>query len=112
MYVKEDRYEYFGVGAEWNPNIREVPEGLTLAFRKEVPQMLPMEGFARTLNTIHGMLLKINQMLLIDDAYTRDLTTIQGTINKINDIIHKFEVIATKQVMLVDDYGILHSTPI
>lgn len=112
LYVKEDRYDYFGVGAEWNPQITDVPEGLTLAIRKEVAEMIPLEGFARTLNTIHGMILKINQMLLIDDAYTRDQTTVQGVINVLNDIIHKFEIIAPKQVMLVDDYGRMHSTPL
>jgi hypothetical protein len=51
-------------------------------------------------------------LLLIDDAYTRDQTTVSGVINVINDIIHKFEIIAPKQVMLVDDYGRVHSTPI
>ena len=112
LYVKEDRYDYFGVGAEWNPQITDVPEGLTLAIRNDVYEMVPMEGFARTLNTIHGLILKINQLLLIDDAYTRDQTTVSGVINVINDIIHKFEIIAPKQVMLVDDYGRVHSTPI
>lgn len=111
LYVMEDKNEQYGLGAEWNPNIYEIPDGVTLGERKEIPSMISLDGFARTLNTIHGLILKVSQMLLAGDAYTRDNRTVQGAINVLNDIIAKFEVIAPGQIMTVDEYGRVHSTP-
>lgn len=111
LYVKEDKLDLYGKGAEWNPQIKLVPCGVTLAERKESPEMRELDGFARTLNTIHGLIIQINKILLTNDIYTRDQRTVQGSINILNDIIAKFEVIAPGQIMTVDDYGRIHSTP-
>jgi hypothetical protein len=101
----------FGIGAEWNTNVTTVPKGVIVAERIAGATMKELEGFARTLNTIHGLILKINNLLLINDARTRDLKTVQGTINVLNDIIHKFEIIAPGHLFIVDEYGRVHSAP-
>lgn len=111
LYVKEDKNKFFGIGSEWNPNVTTIPEDVTLATRIPVAEMQELKGFADTLNTIHGLILKINNILLTDDAYTRDNATVQGCINLMNDIIQRFEIIEPGQIMLVDDYGRVHSAP-
>ena len=98
-------------GSEWNEEVRIIPAGIFITTRQEVPVMESLDGFARGLNTIHGFILKINQMLLSGDVHTRDSHTVQGAINVINDIIAKFEIIAPGQFVIIDDYGRVHSTP-
>lgn len=111
LYVYEDSNDLFGVGSEWNISVTTIPESVKLTTREEVPTMIELEGFARELNTIHGLILKINNLLLINDAHTRDLYTVWGTMNALNDIIAKFEIIAPEQFVIVDDYGRVHSAP-
>lgn len=110
LYVIKDNNEYFGIGAEWNPSIENVPEEVTLATRKPTAEMRVLDGFADNLNTIHGLILQMNKIMELEDPYTRDTATVQGTINLLNDIIHKFEIIAPGQFVTVDEYGRIHST--
>lgn len=111
LYVYEDSNDLIGRGSEWNISVTNIPESIKLTTRKEIPTMIELEGFARELNTVHGLILKINNLLLINDAHTRDLYTAWGTMNALNDIIAKFEIIAPRQFMIVDDYGRVHSAP-
>ncbi len=111
VYVLSDTSGKFPPGTEWNTNIA-VPDTIKLAYRTPKSEFRKLEGFARTLNTIHGLILKINEKLLANDMITRDNNTVQGAINMLNDIIYKFEIIEAGQIMMVDDYGRIHSTPI
>lgn len=109
LYVSNDENDVMSIGMEWNVNVSTIPKGITITTREEVPVMKRLEGFARELNTIHGLILEINRLLLTNDIHTRDSYTIQGAINVINDIIDKFEIIAPGQFVIVDDYGRVHS---
>lgn len=109
LYVSNDENDIMSIGMEWNVNVTTIPKGITITTREEVPTMKKLEGFARELNTIHGLILEINRILLTNDIHTRDSYTIQGAINVINDIIDKFEIIAPGQFVIVDDYGRVHS---
>lgn len=109
LYVSNDENDIMSIGMEWNVNVTTIPKGITITTREEVPTMKKLEGFARELNTIHGLILKINRILLTNDIHTRDSYTVQGAINVINDIIDKFEIIAPGQFVIVDDYGRVHS---
>lgn len=111
LHVLTDKYNLMGVGAEWNINVIEIPDGITITTRKPISAMKELNGFARTLNTIHGLILQINNILLTNDSHTRDPYTVQGSINILNDIIAKFDIIAPDQIMIVDDYGRIHSAP-
>ena len=66
---------------------------------KELP------GFARTLNTIHGLILRINNLIKFNDKLTRDLSTVQGCINKLNDIIHTIGALKPNHFIAVDEAG-------
>ncbi len=109
LYVSNDENDIMSIGMEWNVNVTTIPKGITITTREEVPTMKRLEGFARELNTIHGLILEINRILLTNDIHTRDSYTVQGAINVINDIIDKFEIIAPGQFVIVDDYGRVHS---
>lgn len=111
LYVSEDANDVMNIGMEWNENVTTIPKGITITTREAIPTMQRLEGFARELNTIHGLILEINRLLLTNDIHTRDAYTVQGAINIINDIIDKFEIIAPKQFVIVDDYGRIHSAP-
>ena len=107
-YVAADTGKIFEVGTKWNPSIA-VPNGVTLATRNVVWQAQKLEGFAQNLNTINGLILKINNKLLSNDTLTRDRETVQGCINSLNDIINKFHTFTVKEILMVDDYGRVHS---
>ena len=104
-YILEDKAGVYEKGAEWDSNILEVPSTVTLAKRTETWELIPLEDFARGLNTIHGLIVKINQMLLAGDKYTRDDSTVQGTINKMQDLIARFHELAPEKFLAVDNYG-------
>jgi hypothetical protein len=104
-YIYEDTAGIYEKGAEWDVSILEVPPTVTLAKREVAWELKPLEGFARQLNTMHGLILKINNMLLAGDKLTRDQSTVQGTINKMNDLIARFHDLAPKKILAVDNYG-------
>ena len=52
-------------GAVWNEEIKTIPEGVKLALREEKYQWKPLNGFARSLNTINGLILKLFSIFLI-----------------------------------------------
>lgn len=109
-YVISDESGIFEEGAEWNPNVTNVPPGVTLGRRTEKYEFRVLEGFARNLNTLHGLILKINQVLLSNDKLTRDKRTVQGVINQLNDMIAQFGKLIPGQLALVDNYGRFHSS--
>jgi len=68
-----------------------------------------LPGFSEQINTMHGLILKVNKMLLEGDMITRDRQTVQGCINTLNDIIDKFDQLKPAEVVMVDAYGRVHS---
>lgn len=110
LYVMEDENGVYAEGQKWT--LAEKPTGVKLGNRYEKYYWKKLEGFAHNLNTIHGLILKINQILKTGDKLTRDTSTIQGCINQLNDIINKFDALAPNQLALVNTYGQVVSGPI
>lgn len=104
-YLMEDEKEIFTPGAVWNSNVLRVPATIKVGTRKAVYEMQVLEGFARQLNTIHGLILKLNYMLEAGDTNTRDVATAQGAINSIKDLIEKIEELTPGQLVIINDMG-------
>lgn len=104
LCVKSDSAGIFKTGALWNPHVTK-PETVVLGTKKESWQWKELKGFARNLNTIHGLIVKINNILKTDDLTTRDTNTIQGCINQINDIINTIDVLKPNHFIAVNEYG-------
>ena len=109
IYVSKDELGLIPPGSIWNQDAVSIPDSITLATREEYYDWKELPGFARELNTIHGLILKINQLLLSGDTDTRDQATVQGAINKLNDIIYKISSLIPQQLVIVDSYGKIHS---
>ena len=107
-YVKEDTRELFDQGSVWNTNVRMIPNSVTLSLREDSYELIPLTGFARTLNTINGLILEINHLIDFGCKTTRDTQTVQGCINVLNDIIAKFAELSPADILVVDSYGRLH----
>lgn len=105
FFIKEDKAKIYEPGAEWNIYVTQIPPTVTLAKRTAKWELKPIEDFARNLNTMHGLILKINNMLEMGDSLTRDDFTVQGTINKMRDLIARFDKLEPEKFMLVDNYG-------
>jgi hypothetical protein len=109
VYVIEDTSNNFKSGAYWNSNITAIPNTVTLGTRKEKYEMVVLPEFARYLNTIHGLLLKINQVLNTGDTLTRDTRTVQGALNTLNDIFVKFDKLEANKILMTDSFGRINS---
>lgn len=77
--------------------------GFNTRIWKELP------GFARDINTLHGWLLRLNEILQPNDTRTRDSNTIQGCINQMNDLLDKFGPLVPGDVLMVDEHGRINS---
>lgn len=109
IYVIEDKNGVYPYGTEWNLNATSVPEGVTVATRTEKYGVTKIPNLARTDNTIHGLILRINQILEAGNTGIRDVSTVQGALNRLNDIIARIDKMQSGQFMIVDEYGRMHS---
>lgn len=108
LYVIEDETGQYRIGSAWNPELGygdDTPEGVTLGTKSTRYRAYELVGFARNLNTIHGMLIKINALLNTDDTLTRNTDTVQGCINYLNDIIDLFGGLKPNSFNIVNDKG-------
>lgn len=110
VYVLSDELNIFDRGSVWNYKVGPIPATVRLAKRETKWEMVELEGFARTLNTVHGLIMRINKMLEVNDKETRDPKTVQGCINILNDYITKLNELNPREICVVDSYGRLHSS--
>ena len=103
-YVIKDTAGVLEVGSVWDKNVAP-PDTVTLGIRTETYKWTELKGFAKQLNTIHGLILEINKFFKFNDTLTRDRTTVQGCINQINDIINVFGKINPSDTVIINDYG-------
>lgn len=110
-----DKNEIFAAGAKWNMNVTSIPKAqdgsnaLTLSRKTNTWEARELKDFGNVLNTINGLIVRINQKLADGDMITRDQRTVQGAINTLNDIIAKFSILIPGEFAMVDTYGRVHS---
>lgn len=107
LYVIEDDAGIYEVGSEWNPEATLIPANVKLASKplQEEYELVALPEFARNMNTLHGMVLKMNQFLEIDNRDIRDENTITGGINKLKDLFAKFDKMVPSSISVADEYG-------
>ena len=110
-YVWQDTRGIYSRYSIWNNTIKNIPTSIILAVREDSYELRTLTGFARTLNTIHGLILEINKLIDFGCKATRDTKTVQGCINYINDIIAKFAELNPGDILVVDSYGRIHGAP-
>lgn len=108
VYYNNANNNYGAIGSVWNNEMGFV-EGITSSLTITA-QFKELEGFAYSLNTIHGLILKINNILETNDIYSRNPNTVQGCINRLNDIFDKFDTLTPKNFLTVGNDGQIHST--
>lgn len=105
LFVESDTRGILKKGMPWQPSTYQVPEGVTLATREEVYELKEIPEFARNLNTMHGMLLKINRYMEYDDEFTRDARIGNGLLNQVKDLIANIGKLVPRTFVTVDDTG-------
>ena len=106
LYIYNDPNGIYNKGARW-PLGQKPPEdsGIELALRKDAWELAELKGFDVSFNTLHGLILTLNQMMKQGDLLTRDENTLQGLMNQLNDLIHRFGSMTPGQFMMVDNAG-------
>ena len=106
LYVLDDPNKFYAKGSLW-PLATNPPEnsGIVLATRKDAWEKSELKGFDIDFNTLHGILLRLNQWMKQGDTLTRDESTLQGALNKLNDLIHRFGTMEPGELMMIDNTG-------
>lgn len=104
LYVVEDENEVLLRGMPWDET-KTPPTGVSVGFRTGIIDLEELEGFARSFNTIHGLILHLRSILDDIEADSRDTSTIRGCINTIKDIIAMFGDLTPGKIMITDEYG-------
>lgn len=105
LYVYNDVNGIYPVGAEWNVYATTVPKGISV--REKIPtyELQELKGFARHYNTVHGIILRINEILENNDTLTRELDNVQGTLNRLKDLVVGFGNIKPDKILGTDGNG-------
>lgn len=111
FYVYLDTKNVLPTYSHWNTQL-PVPHNIQLATKEDSSYtMKELVGFSKSLNTIHGLILQINNFLEYGNEITRNTSTVQGTLNLLNDLITKFELLNYGQFIVTDSYGRMHTAP-
>ena len=108
-YVISDGLQIVNEGAEWNGNIAIIPHPVIIGTRKEIKVLKELKDFSKSYNTLHGLILQLNDKIEDENYRTRDISTLQGCLNFINDHIDKISELYPKEFVVVDNYGRMHS---
>ena len=103
-YVYNDSEGILAKGSVWDRGANP-PASVTLASRTEIPQWYEFTEFARSLNTIHGLILRMNKIFEFDNDLTRDRKTVQGCLNSLNDLLNQFDTLDPGDLVIIDEYG-------
>lgn len=112
LYVIDDTLNIYQKGAKWNCDSKTIPVSVTLGVRKERWELQELKDFAYRLNTVHGLMLKLHEILELNDNYTRDQSTIMGSLNLLNDKIANLGKMIPGSALVVDGYGRVNSASI
>ena len=109
LYVLNDTEGRLPLYKEWNYKITQVPSNISLATRKEKWEYQELQEFAQGMNTVHGLLLRIHDLMEFYDIHTRD-NNVQGVLNRMNDLLACFEELKPSSIITTDIYGNLTSS--
>lgn len=91
-------------------------ENLNLVYldnNNPVFKYVKMDGFAEKLNTIHGCLMRVSEILGDDlPDETRDEKTVKGIINRLSDVIDLFGKVRKLEIAVTNPKGIIQTAPI
>lgn len=68
-------------------------------------EYVELVNFNDTVSTMNGLLLKMAQMLDLNNVNSVDTDTVQGCINKLNSIINVFDMLTPGEFVIVDNEG-------
>lgn len=103
-FVISDSNNKYPYGFQWVYN-SQPPASIVLGVKKPYYEYKLLKGFAKSFNTIHGLIVNINELMEFGDERTRDTSTIQGCINKLNDILIGFNKLQQNSLVIADEYG-------
>ena len=111
-FVIEDTKELLRYGSKWNLEILAIPSSITLGKKETRYELIQLPNYSVNTNTLNGMLLKIHQMLELNDTLTRSDDNLNGLMNQLKDLLAGFKITKAREIVIVDDYGRYHNAPL
>lgn len=115
LYVVNDEYGVYQKGMKWELDF--IPKGVTLSIHKPKYELIELPGFARTANTLNGIILKSHELIgdgedqLVEGKGYKNFepNTIQGVLNTYENHFethvkthHKSDI---GNLTIIDSYG-------
>lgn len=115
LYVVNDEYEVYQKGMKWELDF--IPKGVTLSIHKPKYELIELPGFARTTNTLNGIILKSHELIgdgedqLVEGKGYKNFEpdNIQGVLNTYENHFethvkthHESDI---GNLTIIDDYG-------
>jgi len=111
-FVMEDTRGLLRYGSKWNLEILAIPSSITLGKKETRYELIQLPNYSVNTNTLNGMLLKIHQMLELNDTLTRSDDNLNGLMNQLRDLLAGFKITKAREIVIVDDYGRYHNAPL
>ena len=106
LYVIKDETLRCEKGYQWNSLSVFVPASITLGYRVEYTDAIPMRGLVDGTPSINGILLKLDQIYNIEDnEYSRDLNTLTGALKSVQDLFYTIKHLVPGQILYVNEFG-------
>ena len=103
-YILNDEDNILSKGSIWDKDVAP-PDEVTLGKRIEKYQWEELINFAKTFNSINGLILEINRLCQFNEKISRDTTTLQGGLNQIKDITNSFRNLNPGDIVQINDRG-------
>lgn len=110
LYVYSDSSGQCPHGYAWNDFIKYIPPSITLYYKTDFINLIPLPGLANADSSIFGQALAINKMFGINDAETRDINTMRGAFNVLKDLLYMIKTLKPGRLLYVNEFGQIEST--
>ena len=110
-FVINDDLDLLPYGSKWNVNSVAIPNTITLGKKVLGYELVELPNYSVNTNTLNGMLIKIHQLLELDDKTTRSSENLSGLMNQLRDLLSSFVINKNRELVIIDDYGRYHSAP-
>lgn len=110
IYVYNDNLNQCPHGYEWNDYVKYIPPSITLYWKTEYVDLIPMEGLINGEDSIYGKALAMHKLFGLNDGETRNTYELRGAFNVLQDLLYTIKTLRPGRLLYVNNFGQIEST--
>lgn len=110
IYVYNDTLNQCPYGYEWNDYVKYIPPSITLYWKTEYIDLIPMEGLINGEDSIYGKALAMHKLFGLNDGETRNTQELRGAFNVLQDLLYTVKTLRPGRLLYVNNFGQIDST--